>query len=103
MMSQPKTMEYTCPMHPQVVRDGPGSCPLCGMALEPRVITAEEPANPELIDMTRRFWVGVVLSLPVFVLAMAHMIPGTPLRFLDAQLVNWLQLVLATPVVLWCG
>ncbi len=90
-------------MHPQIVRDRPGSCPLCGMALEPVAVTAEEPANPELIDMTRRFWVGLVLSVPVIVLSMAEMIPGKPLHFLDMQLSNWLQLVLATPVVLWSG
>jgi Cu+-exporting ATPase len=96
-------VEYTCPMHPEVVRDQPGSCPLCGMALEPRTVTVEEAPNPELADMSRRFWVGLVLSLPVFLLAMADMIPGRPLHFLDMRLVNWVQLALATPVVLWCG
>jgi Cu+-exporting ATPase len=73
------------------------------MALEPRTVTAEEPANPELIDMTRRFWVGLVLSVPVFVLAMADMIAGEPLHLLDMQRANWIQLLLSTPVVLWCG
>jgi Cu+-exporting ATPase len=73
------------------------------MALEPRTISAEEGPNPELVDMSRRFWVGLVLSLPVFVLAMADMIPGKPLHLLDMRIVNWVQLVLATPVVLWCG
>jgi Cu+-exporting ATPase len=99
----PTKTEYVCPMHPEVVSDHPGACPKCGMALEPRTVTAEEAPNPELADMSRRFWVGLVLSLPVFVLAMADMIPGKPLHFLDMRLVNWVQLALATPVVLWCG
>ncbi len=96
-------VEYSCPMHPEVVSEQPGSCPKCGMALEPRTVTVEEAPNPELADMSRRFWVGLVLSLPVFVLAMADMIPGRPLHFLDMRLLNWVQLVLATPVVFWCG
>jgi Cu+-exporting ATPase len=96
---------YTCPMHPQIVSDHPGSCPLCGMALEPATVTAEEGPNPELVDMTRRFWIGVALSLPVFVLAVSDMLPGGWLSFLHEhmQTVNWLQLVLTTPVVFWCG
>ncbi len=94
---------WICPMHPEVVSDRPGSCPKCGMALEPSAVQVEEAANPELADMTRRFWIGAVLSLPVFVLAMADMIPGRPLGFLDMGLMNWVQLFLATPVVLWCG
>jgi Cu+-exporting ATPase len=95
-------VEYTCPMHPQIVRDQPGSCPICGMALEPRTVSVEEPPNPELADMSRRFWVGLVLSVPVFLVAMADMLPGQPLHpYL--RLLNWLQLILATPVVLWCG
>jgi Cu+-exporting ATPase len=96
-------VEYTCPMHPQIVLDEPGSCPICGMALEPRTVTVEEARNPELADMQRRFWVGLVLTLPVFVLAMADMLPGRPLHFLDMTALNGVQLVLATPVVLWCG
>jgi P-type Cu+ transporter len=96
--------EYVCPMHPEIVRSEPGSCPICGMALEPRTTTLEEQANPELINMTRRFWVGVVLSAPIALLAMSDMIPGQPVqRIVSPRLLNWLQLVLATPVVLWCG
>lgn len=96
-------VEYTCPMHPQIVRDQPGSCPICGMALEPRTVTVEEGPNPELADMSRRFWVGLVLSTPVFLLAMGDMLPGRPLHFLPMTALNWIQLALATPVVLWCG
>ena len=95
-------VEYTCPMHPQIVRDRPGSCPICGMALEPRTVTVEEGPNPELVDMSRRFWVGAVLSLPVFLIAMSDMLPGRPLHA-HMGVLNWMQLVLATPVVLWCG
>src|SRR2546428_12769199 len=72
----PQKIEWTCPMHPQIVRDGPGNCPICGMALEPRTITAEEPENPELADMTQRFWIAVVLSVPLLVIAMAGMRVG---------------------------
>jgi Cu+-exporting ATPase len=96
-------VEYTCPMHPEVVQDHSGSCPKCGMALEPRTVEAAEGPNPELVDMSRRFWLGLVLGLPVLVLGMADMIPGQPLHVFDMQLLNWLQLALATPVVLWCG
>jgi Cu+-exporting ATPase len=97
-------IEYTCPMHPEVVSDHPGTCPKCGMALEPRTVTAEEAPDPELADMSRRFWVGLVLSLPVFVLAMADMLPGRPLHhLLDMAVLNWVQLALTTPVVLWCA
>jgi Cu+-exporting ATPase len=96
--------EYVCPMHPEIVRQEPGSCPICGMALEPRTVTLEEQANPELIDMTRRFWIGVVLTAPVFFLAMSDLIPGQPLQpLLPMRLLNWIQLCLATPVVVWCG
>jgi P-type Cu+ transporter len=96
--------EYVCPMHPEIVRPAPGFCPICGMALEPRTVTLEEEANPELIDMTRRFWVGVVLSAPIALLAMSDMIPGQPVqRIVSPRLLNWLQLGLATPVVLWGG
>ena len=69
-------IEYTCPMHPEIVRPGPGSCPICGMALEPRTAVVEEEENPELVSMTRRFWVSVVLTIPVLLLGMSGMIPG---------------------------
>jgi Cu+-exporting ATPase len=94
---------YTCPMHPEIEQDHPGSCPKCGMALEPKTVTVEEGPNPELVDMSRRFWVGLVLSVPVFLIAMADMLPGRPLHHLDMTMLNWVQLVLATPVVLWAG
>src|SRR5438132_4726823 len=95
--------EYVCPMHPRIVRDAPGSCPICGMALEPRTVTGDEE-NAELKDMSRRFWVSVALSVPLLVFVMADMLPGPPLRHgLSSRLIAWLQLVLATPVVLWGG
>jgi Cu+-exporting ATPase len=91
-------------MHPQIVRDAPGSCPICGMALEPRTVGAEEGPDPELVDMTRRFWIGLALSVPLLVFAMGDMLPGEPLRHLvPGRVAAWLQLVLATPVVLWAG
>ena len=96
--------EYVCPMHPAVVQDQPGPCPKCGMALEPRTVSLEEEENPELTDMTRRFWIGLVLTLPVFFLAMSEMIPGRPVeQALSPSDMSWVQWVLATPVVLWCG
>ena len=96
--------EYTCPMHPEIVRDRPGSCPICGMALEPRTITSAEEANPELTDMTRRFWVSVCLTLPVFLIGMNDLLPGRPLeRVASMNVLGWSQFVLATPVVLWGG
>ena len=99
----PKT-EWVCPMHPEIVRDAPGSCPICGMALEPRTATLEEAENPELADMTRRFWVGVALTVPLLIVAMGDMLPGRPIeRSLGTTLAAWLQLALATPVVLWAG
>jgi Cu+-exporting ATPase len=97
-------VEYTCPMHPEIVRDEPGSCPICGMALEPRTVTLEEPPNPELVDMTRRFWIGALLALPVFVLTMGDMVFGMGLGGrLDVRVTNWIGLIFATPVVLWAG
>ena len=99
-----KNIEYTCPMHPEVVRIGPGSCPICGMALEPRTVSLEEDDNSELIDMKRRFWVSAALSLPLLALAMSEMLPGDPVRgAIGLNLVNWISLALATPVVLWGG
>jgi Cu+-exporting ATPase len=96
-------IEYTCPMHPEIVRDEPGFCPICGMALEPRTATTEE-TNPELVDMTRRFWVSLALSAPLLLMAMAEMVVGAPVSHLfSGRLLNWVQLALATPVVLWGG
>ena len=96
--------EWTCPMHPEIVRDKPGDCPICGMALEPRGIPAEDGPNPELVSMTRRFWVGVALTSPLLALMISDLLPGMPLQHLvDARLLAWLQLALATPVVLWAG
>jgi P-type Cu+ transporter len=96
--------EYTCPMHPEIVRHGPGSCPICGMALEPRTVTANHDDNLELRDMTRRFWVSTALSLPLLAAAMADMLPGMPLQHaLPDGWLPWLELLLATPVVLWGG
>jgi Cu+-exporting ATPase len=91
-------------MHPEIVRNAPGSCPICGMALEPRTTTAHEEESPELRDMTRRFWVGLALTVPVFFMAMSEMLPGAPLqRLLSPAVQAWAELVLATPVVLWAG
>ena len=93
---------YTCPMHPQISQIGPGSCPICGMALEPETVTAETGPNPELADMTRRFWIGLVLTVPVFALEMgAHLIGAH--GFFPAAQSNLIQFALATPVVLWAG
>ena len=95
--------EYTCPMHPEIVQDHPGSCPKCGMALEARTVEVEEK-NEELIDMSRRFWIGLVLSFPVFLLAMtADMAPSLMPDGLSMKAAQWIQFALATPVVLWCG
>jgi Cu+-exporting ATPase len=100
--AKPK-IEYTCPMHPEIVRGEPGSCPICGMALEPREITAEE-VNPELIGMTRRFWASVVLTIPLLALMVSEMLPGKPLQaLLGPKTLLWLQFAFATPVVLWGG
>lgn len=94
--------KYTCPMHPEIIRDEPGDCPICGMALEPMEVTAGPSENPELKDMTRRFWVGAALTVPLLVLTMGEFVPG-----LSAQVSGpwngWMQLVLATPIVFWSG
>ncbi|MBR0854816.1 heavy metal translocating P-type ATPase [Bradyrhizobium liaoningense] len=93
---------YTCPMHPEIRQVGPGSCPICGMALEPEVASLETGPNPELADMTRRFWIGGALALPAVVLEMGGHLAG-PHNWIDQTLSNWIQLVFATPVVLWAG
>jgi len=92
---------YTCPMHPEIRQQGPGSCPICGMALEPETITADAAPNPELADMTRRFWAGLVLTLPIFALEMGRHLTG--IHLLSPLASNWVQFALATPVVLWAG
>jgi len=98
-----KKVEYTCPMHPQIVRSEPGACPVCGMALEPRDVTGEE-SNPELVDMTRRFWISLALTLPTLLLMVSSFIPDDPLKhLLRAGPSLWLEFALATPVVLWGG
>jgi Cu+-exporting ATPase len=98
----PEGAIYTCPMHPDIRQVGPGSCPICGMALEPEVASLDTPPNPELADMTRRFWIGLVLSLPAVVLEMgSHLVGGH--GSVAPVLSNWIQLVFATPVVLWAG
>ena len=95
---------YTCPMHAQIRQNGPGSCPICGMALEPLTITASDEPNAELADMTRRFWIGLVLTLPVLILEMGSHIPGLNLHALVAPAIStWVQFALATPAVLWAG
>ena len=113
MSLEPKTpmpiaqqIEYTCPMHPEIIRDKPGSCPKCGMALEPKTIAlAEEESNPEYENMRKRFVVGAILTLPLLIIAMRDLIPGG--RLLDtlfaARTYEWLELLIATPVVLWAG
>lgn len=95
--------EWVCPMHPEIIRDAPGSCPICGMALEPRTVPLEEE-NPELVDMRRRFWVSALLAVPVVLIAMRQLIPGDPLsRIAPPALLGWLEMLLATPIVLWGG
>lgn len=96
--------EYVCPMHPEVVEDKPGICPICGMALEPRTLSLEDEANPELEDMRRRFGMSAALAVPLLAITMSEMIPGfSPERFVSPHALVWLQLILATPVVLWGG
>ena len=100
----PKGTIYTCPMHPQIRQSGPGSCPICGMALEPLEITADAGPNVELVDMTRRFWIGLALALPVVVLEMGGHVPALGLHHLiPAWISTWVQFFLATPVVVWAG
>src|SRR5262249_46195174 len=96
--------EYVCPMHPEIVRPAPGACPLCGMALEPRVVSLEEEVNPELDDMRRRLSIGLALTVPLFALTMADILPGRPLHGLLSPVVQaWVEMLLAAPVVLWAG
>ena len=97
--------EYTCPMHPEVVRPAPGSCPICGMALEPRTLAAASPDNPELHDMTRRFWISLALTTPLMAIAMAsmRMSPNAFAYFVAGKALTWFEFALATPVVLWAG
>ncbi len=98
----PAGSKWTCPMHPEIVRDGPGSCPICGMALEPMMPSADAGPNPELIDMSRRFWIGAVLALPVLALEMGRHFLGVD-NIVPPVWNGWLQFILATPVVLWAG
>ena len=99
----PRATEYTCPMHPEIVRNEPGNCPICGMALEPREAPGVE-ANPELADMSRRFWISVALAVPVLALMVSDLLPAMPLQhMLPWRTWAWIELVLATPAVLWCG
>lgn len=96
--------EWICPMHPEIIKDMPGSCPICGMALEPRTAMIGQEENPELVDMTRRFRVSVILTIPVVFIAMRHMVPGFSLEhFIKSGVLRWLEFFLATPVVLWGG
>lgn len=99
--SAKEKVEWTCPMHPQIVRDAPGNCPICGMALEPRTATAGDEENPELSSMRRRFWVCILLSVPLFGIAMRDLLPGV--SHVGPAWIVWLELALATPVVLWGG
>lgn len=95
---------YTCPMHPQVRQSSPGSCPICGMALEPEKVSLDTGPDPELVDMTRRFWVAAVLSFPLALFVMgAHLLPAMPHEWMNSPLTRWIELAVATPVVLWCG
>jgi Cu+-exporting ATPase len=99
-----KSSRWTCPMHPEVVQDGPGSCPICGMALEPMTVSLDETENPELTDLRRRFWISTALTAPVFLLAMGSMLsPHAVSELLPGTLRPWIEAALATPAVLWCG
>jgi Cu+-exporting ATPase len=103
--SDQSEVDYTCPMHPEISQKGPGSCPICGMALEPKTVSLEhDEPNPELVEMTRRFWVCVVLAFPLLVVGMSDLLPGDPLAsLLSMRTIQLIELVLATPVVLWGG
>ncbi len=96
--------KYTCPMHPEIVRDGPGSCPICGMALEAMTVSADDEEDHELVDMSRRFWISLILTAPLVLLSMAEMMPGlVPSTLMHGRSVVWIQFLLAAPVVLWGG
>jgi Cu+-exporting ATPase len=99
----PPGTSFTCPMHPEIIRDGPGACPICGMALEPRTLSLTDAPNPELADMTRRLWIAVLFGLPVFVVAMLDMATGGRMTMTRGPLINGMGLVLSTPVVFWAG
>ena len=102
-MGDPEAI-YTCPMHPEIRQKGPGACPICGMALEPAVVTLDEGPNPELVDMTRRFWIAAALGFPVMAFAMTEMVAADAVhRAVNLRVADWIQLALATPVVLWAG
>src|SRR5271157_5339922 len=104
VQSAPAGTIYTCPMHPQIRQTQPGNCPICGMALEPLAGGEETGPSAELIDMTRRFWIGAALAVPVVILEMGAHVPGLNLHhFVAPQLSIWVQSLLATPVVLWAG
>ena len=99
--SPAERVEYTCPMHLEIVQDTPGPCPKCGMALEPRTVAVEEGKNPELVDMSRRFYLSLILTVPEFIIAMGHMLPGHPLAALASpRTYGWIELLLTSPVVL---
>src|SRR5690606_12236529 len=99
-----RSTQWSCPMHPETDREGPGECPSCGMALEPRTVEASPRENPELAVMRQRLWVALVFAMPLFVFSMLPMIvPGDPFGFIPVEWRKWIELALATPVVLWCG
>lgn len=103
IVAAPKTKtEWVCPMHPEIVRTEPGACPKCGMALEPRIVEESEPVNPELVDMTRRFWTGAALTVPVLMISMSDWIPSFH-QYAMTVWATWLQLILSSPVVLIAG
>src|SRR6476661_2447375 len=99
---EPHKTIYTCPMHPQIEQDHPGNCPICGMALEPKTVSAAPADNTELRDMTRRFWIGAALAVPVFLLGMLHFIPSLA-HSGNSTISRWAQFALSTPVVWWAG
>src|SRR5262249_13558351 len=98
----PAGAKWTCPMHPEIVTDGPGSCPICGMALEPMTISLDAEENTELVDMRRRFWISIALSETLTAFAIADLLPSRPVDSLG-RVRHWVELAFATPVVLWCG